>query len=65
MPELCRFFGIVIRMFWNDHDPPHFHAFYGGEETLIDIERLSAFAGHLSPRALGLVIEWASLQKQD
>ncbi len=65
MPELCRFFGIVIRMFWNDHDPPHFHAFYGGEEALIEIERLSAFAGQLSPRALGLVIEWASLHQQD
>lgn len=65
MPEICRFFGIVIKMFWDDHNPPHFHAFYAGEEALIDITSLSVFAGHLSPRALGLVIEWTTLHQQD
>lgn len=65
MPEISRFFGIVIRMFWDDHNPPHFHAFYGSEEALIDIATLSVFAGHLSPRALGLVIEWATLHQQE
>mgnify|MGYP006308359255 FL=1 len=60
MPEICRFFGIVIRMYWDDHNPPHFHAFYGGEQALIEIESLSRFAGHLPPRAMGLVIEWAN-----
>ncbi|MBX3302265.1 MAG: DUF4160 domain-containing protein [Nitrospira sp.] len=38
MPELCRFFGIIIRMYYNDHDPPHFYAVYGGDEALIDID---------------------------
>ena len=37
MPELCRFFGIIIRMFWEDHQPPHFHAVYGNHEALIEI----------------------------
>ena len=65
MPEISRFFGIVIKMFWDDHDPPHFHAFYAGEEALIDINSLSLFAGHLSPRALGLAVEWATLHQQE
>jgi hypothetical protein len=65
MPELCRFLGIVVRMFWDDHDPPPFHAYYSGEEALIDIQNLSVFAGRLSPRALGLVIEWATLHQRE
>ena len=36
MPEICRFYGIVIKMFFDDHDPPHFHAQYAGREALID-----------------------------
>jgi hypothetical protein len=40
MPEISRFFGIVIRMFYNDHAPPHFHATYGDREALIEIETL-------------------------
>jgi len=65
MPEISRFFGIVIRMFFDDHNPPHFHAFYGDHATLIDINTLSVFAGHLPPRALGLVIEWATLHERE
>ena len=65
MPEICRFFGIVIKMFWDDHNPPHFHAIYADEEALIDITSLALFAGHLSPRALGLVIEWATLHQHE
>ena len=65
MPEISRFFGIVIKMYWDDHNPPHFHAFYAGEQSLIDIATLSLFAGRLSPRALGLVVEWATLHQQE
>ncbi len=61
MPEVSRFFGIIIKMFFNDHNPPHFHVEYGDYEALIDIHRLSVFAGHLPPRVLGLTIEWANL----
>lgn len=63
MPKLSEFFGIAIYMYWGDHGPPHFHARYGGEKASISIEDLSLLAGGLSPRALGLVIEWASLHR--
>jgi len=65
MPEISRFFGIVIKMFFDDHNPPHFHAEYGSDIALIDIRNLSVFSGHLSPRALGLVVEWATLHRQE
>ena len=41
MPEISRFFGIVIKMFFDDHNPPHFHAEYGGDLALIDIRSLA------------------------
>ncbi|MEI8139209.1 MAG: DUF4160 domain-containing protein [bacterium] len=63
MPEISRFFGIVIKMFFDDHNPPHFHAYYGEHEVLIDIHHLSVFTGSIPPRALGLVIEWATLHQ--
>ena len=65
MREISRFFGIVIKMFFNDHNPPHFHAYYAEHEILIDIQHLSVFAGSLPPRALGLVVEWATLHQQE
>lgn len=63
MPELCRFYGIVIRMYFNDHAPPHFHAYYGEDEIIITIYTLAVLAGKLPPRALGLVMEWAALHQ--
>jgi hypothetical protein len=45
MPELCRFYGIVIRMYFADHPPPHFHAEYGEHEALITIEDTQIFRG--------------------
>jgi len=65
VPEIARFFGIVIKMFFDDHNPPHFHASYGGDEALIEIHTLAVFSGRLPPRALGLVIEWATLHQQE
>ena len=64
MPEISRFFGIIIAMFFNDHAPPHFHVRYGAQRAIIAIETLSLLEGKLSPRVLGLVMEWAS-QHQD
>lgn len=55
MPELCRFFGIIIRMYYNDHDPPHFHAVYSDDEALIGIDTLSIIRGELPRRALAMV----------
>ncbi len=65
MPELCRFYGIVIRMYYGDHLPAHFHAAYGDYEAVIGIENLSILRGTLPRRALGLVAEWASLHKEE
>jgi hypothetical protein len=65
MPEISRFYGIVVRMYFDDHPPPHFHAFYGGQEVLVDFRRVSVYAGRLPPRALGLVMEWTALHQDD
>jgi hypothetical protein len=65
MPEISRFFGILIKIFYDDHNPPHFHAEYGDSMALIDMRNLSVFAGWLPPRALGLVIEWATLHREE
>lgn len=60
MPEISRFYGIVIAMFYDEHNPPHFHARYGGHKVAIDIRTLSVLEGRFPARALGMVIEWAS-----
>lgn len=65
MPEISRFYGIVIRLFFRDHPPPHFHAEYGEAEALIHIETLAVIAGKLPARALGLVVEWATLHQEE
>ena len=61
MPEISRFFGIVIRMYFNDHVPPHFHAHYGEYQAEITIETLEILKGNLPSRVLGLALEWAVL----
>jgi hypothetical protein len=63
VPEICRFYGIVIKLFWNDHEPPHFHAEYGEHLALIDIRTLAVIDGRLPARALGLTIEWAAARQ--
>jgi hypothetical protein len=63
MPEISRFFGIVIRLFCSDHAPPHFHAHYGQHVVAIAIESLALLEGSLPPRALGMVFEWATLHR--
>ncbi len=60
MPEITRFYGIVIAMFWDDHNPPHFHARYGRERAAIEIGTMRVLDGKLPGRALGLVVEGAS-----
>ena len=63
MPEISRFFGIVVRMYFSDHEPPHFHAAYGELEALVAIDTLEILRGELPRRALSLVIEWATLHR--
>jgi hypothetical protein len=65
MPEISRFFGIIIAMFWDEHNPPHFHARYGQFKATIDIDSLEVLEGKLPPRVLGLVVEWASQHKKE
>ena len=59
MPEISRFYGIVVAMFFNDHEPPHFHVRYGSDKAILAIETLEVLRGELPSRALGLVREWA------
>jgi hypothetical protein len=63
MPELSRFYGIVIAMYYDDHPPPHFHVQYGEHKAKIQIDTLAVIGGSLPGRALGLVVEWASLHR--
>jgi hypothetical protein len=65
MPEISRFLGIIITMYYNDHPPPHFHVRYKQQKAIIDIETLSILEGKISPRILGLVIEWAVIHKTE
>jgi Domain of unknown function (DUF4160) len=64
MPEICRFLGIIITMYYGDHAPPHFHARYNQHTAVFDIQQLCLVSGSLPPRALGLVMEWAALNKK-
>ena len=65
MPEISRFFGIVIAMYYNDHEPPHFHARYARQNGRFAIETLEMLDGRMSPRVRGLVVEWASLHQEE
>jgi hypothetical protein len=65
MPELSRFYGIVVQMYFGDHSPPHFHALYAGQMAIIDIETLALIDGQLPERAKGMVIEWATLHQEE
>jgi hypothetical protein len=65
MPEISRFFGILITMNYNDHAPPHFHARYGGDQAIIEIETLHVLGGRLRPRVMGLIVEWALLHREE
>ena len=65
MPNISSFYGIIIWMFFNDHQPAHFHVEYGEYKAEISIETLDVLAGRLPPRTLSLVLEWASLHRQE
>ncbi len=60
MPELARFFGIVVGMFYREHGVAHVHAVYGEHEISVEIET-GRVHGHFPPRALTLVLEWVRL----
>ena len=65
MPEISRFFGIVIAMYYDDHNPPHFHARYGEHKVAVMIKDFVVLEGSLPPRVMGLVIEWTALHRDE
>jgi Domain of unknown function (DUF4160) len=65
MPEISRFYGIVIYMYAQDHPPPHFHALHGDDAAQIDISTGEMIAGALHRRALRLVQDWAELHREE
>ena len=64
MPEISRFLGIVVRMHYRDHAPPHFHASYGDFRIVVQIET-GIVEGRFPPRALRHVLEWSSLRQDE
>ena len=65
MPEISRFYGIIIRMYGGDHPPAHLHAIYGEHEALIDIGSVEVIRGRLPLRARRLVYEWVRLHQDE
>jgi hypothetical protein len=63
MPEISRFYGIIITMYYNDHAPPHFHVRYGAQKAIVEIASLSVIGGELRSRTFDLVKEWAALHQ--
>lgn len=59
MPEICRFYGILVRMYFADHPSAHLHVLYGGREAILRLSDLVVVRGELPPRALALTREWA------
>jgi hypothetical protein len=65
MQEITRFYVIIIKLFFADHPPPHFHAIYGDYNALINLETLEIIEGDLPNRATKMVIEWAKIYQSE
>lgn len=67
MPEICRFYGIVIKMYFRqaEHDPPHFHALYNDKMATFDINTQKVIIGDLPQKAIAIVQEWAKIHKNE
>lgn len=65
MPTISTFYGIIIRMFFSEHAPPHFHAEYAGHKASIRIDPVEVLEGKLPRRALNLAMDWAELHQQE
>lgn len=64
MPEVSRFYGIIVQMFFKDHDPPHFHIEYGEFKAVINLSN-EIVKGFMPKRALNLVFEWMDIHKNE
>lgn len=65
MPEISRFLGIIIQMFFDDHNPPHFHVRYNDTKAMFDIKTLNMVEGNVPIKIRVLVIEWAEQHKEE
>ena len=65
MPVISRFYGIAIRMFFREHQPPHFHAVYGEHELVVGVSPIALLEGSAAPRVRSMVLEWAALHQQE
>jgi len=65
MPEICRFLGIIISMYFDEHNPPHFHIRYNEYRAVMNIKDLNIIDGHLPAKVRGLVEEWAELHQDE
>lgn len=65
MPEISRFLGITILMYYNDHSPPHFHVKYNEYRAIISINELKIIEGSLPKRVISLVLEWAYEHREE
>jgi phosphomannomutase len=65
MPEVSRFYGIIIAFYYNEHNPPHFHAKYGEFRAEVDIRTLQILNGDLPKRAKSMVLEWADEHRNE
>lgn len=65
MPTLSIFYGILIKMYFDDHAPPHFHAEYGEHELVVGIAPIRVLKGQAPKRVLSMVLEWAALHQEE
>ena len=65
MPEISRFFGIVIRIYWDDHNPPHFHAYYGRYRAIFDIQTGKKIKGKFPKTGERIITEWSMRYKKE
>lgn len=65
MPEICRFLGIRISMYFNEHNPPHFHIKYNEYRATMNINTLNIVDGYLPSKVRGLVQEWAEINQSE
>jgi len=65
MPEISRFLGIIITMYFDEHNPPHFHVKYNEHRASININTLNILSGKIPAKVRGLVEEWAELHQSE
>ncbi len=65
MPTISIFYGIIIKMFFDDHAPPHFHAEYGEYELVIAINPIKIVNGDAPKRVKSMVLEWTALHQEE